>query len=322
MGNPPHFTDFWPGAGVCYKAFTKEPGVGQRIFDRVMSGSIYTAGWTLDDIPWSRFDASKADWGMIAAVKAAALVEYNAPAYVAYLARVFGGAEGSIADFARWGDEEAQHGLALGRWAEMADPDWNFEQAFARFRAGYRPPHFVSDDTISVRGSRRGEMIARCVVESGTSSYYSAIRDATDEPVLKEIAGRIAADEFRHYRLFFDTLHTQDEPELPFFKRLLVALGRINESDDDELAYAYYCANVAPEEEAVKPYIRSLYAKESFARSGRIYRKHHVKKLVQMVAKAIGANPQSRIAGMAAALMWRMLRLRAGLSARAEPAAS
>jgi hypothetical protein len=276
--------------------------------------TVYAAGWTLDDIPWERFDRARADAGMIAAVKAAAMVEYNAPAYVSYLSRVFGGAENSIADFKRWGEEEAQHGLALGRWAELADPAWNFEQAFARFHSGYRPPHFASAETTSVRGSRRGEMIARCVVESGTSSYYSAIRDAAEEPVLKEIAGRIAADEFRHYRLFFDTLQAQKEPELPFWRRLLVALGRINESDDDELAYAYYCANVAPEEEAAKPYIRSLYARQSFARSGRIYRRHHIRKLVQMVAKAIGAKPQSRITEAAASLMWRALRVRAGLS--------
>jgi rubrerythrin len=274
-------------------------------------GMVYTAGWSLDDIPWERFDRTKAEAGMIEAVKAAALVEYNAPAYVSYLARVFGGADSSIADFERWGEEEAQHGRALGRWAEMADPQWNFEQAFARFRAGYKPPHFASEEANSIRGSRRGEMIARCVVESGTSSYYSAIRDATDEPVLKEIAGHVAADEFRHYKLFFDTLHAQDEPELPFWRRLLVALGRINESDDDELAYAYYCANVSPEEEAVRPYIRSLYAKESFARTGHIYRHHHIRKLVQMVAKAVGAKPQSRTTEAAATLMWSLLRFRA-----------
>jgi hypothetical protein len=283
-------------------------------------GTVYTAGWSLDDIPWERFDRTKAEPGMIEAVKAAALVEYNAPAYVSYLARVFGGAESSIADFKRWGEEEAQHGLALGRWAEMADPEWNFERAFARFRAGYKPPHFASEETTSVRGSRRGEMIARCVVESGTSSYYSAIRDATDEPVLKEIAGHIAADEFRHYKLFFDTLQVQDEPELPFWKRLLVALGRINESDDDELAYAYYSANVPPEEEAVRPYVRALYAKASFARTAHIYRHHHIRKLVQMVAKAVGARPQSRTTEAAATLMWRVLRFRAG-SAKSTAAA-
>ena len=89
-------------------------------------------------------------------------------------------------------------------------------------------------------------MIARCVVESGTSSYYSAIRDATEEPVLKEIAGRISADEYRHYKLFYEILHKQDEPELAFWRKLWVAVGRVRESDDDELAYAYYCANVPP----------------------------------------------------------------------------
>ncbi len=276
-------------------------------------GTVYAAGWSLDDVQWHSFDRSKLDPGMVAAVKAAALVEYNAPDYVAYLSRIFGGAKSTLAVFERWGDEESQHGRALGRWAEMADPAWSLEKAFERFRVGYQPQHFADGETTSVRGSRRGEMIARCVVESGTSSYYSAIRDATDEPVLKEIAGRIAADEFRHYKLFFDMLHTQDEPELPFWRRLVVALGRINESDDDELAYAYYCANVAPEEEAAKPYIRSVYAKASFARSGRIYRRHHIRKLVQMVAKAVGAKPQSRLTEWAASLMWGILRLRAGL---------
>jgi rubrerythrin len=276
-----------------------------------MTGTVYAAGWSLDDIPWANFDPTKLESGMIAAVKAAALVEYNAPAYVAYLSRVFGGSAESIADFERWGQEEAQHGLALGRWAEMADPSWNFQDAFARFYAGYQPPHFQSDDTNSIRGSRRGEMIARCVVESGTSSYYSAIRDATDEPVLQEIAGRIAADEFRHYRLFYETLQAQEEPELPFWRRLLVALGRINESDDDELAYAYYCANVLPEEEAAKPYIRSVYAKASLERTSRIYRHRHIRKLVQMVAKAVGAKPQSGITEAAASLMWRVIRFRA-----------
>ncbi len=31
-------------------------------------------------------------------------------------------------------------------------------------------------------------MMARCIVETGTSSYYSALKDATGEPVLRQIA--------------------------------------------------------------------------------------------------------------------------------------
>ncbi len=271
----------------------------------------------MDDVRWGAFDPSKVDAKLLAAVKAAALVEYNARDYVTYLKRVFRGADAqTISDIEHWGEEEIQHGLALGRWAEMADPAFNMEDAFARFRAGYKPPHFASDDQVSVRGSRRGEMIARCVVESGTSSFYSAIRDFTDEPVLKEVAGRIAADEFRHYKLFFETLNRQNEPDLPFWKKLIVAITRVQESDDDELAYAYYCANVSASNEKTTPYIREDYARAYHARAMTLYRRSHIRKLVQMVAKACGMDPQGRLAQIATALLWRMLRMRAGLSAK------
>jgi rubrerythrin len=276
-------------------------------------GTVYREGWTLDEVQWSNFDASKIEPWMITAIKAAALVEFNAPDYVSYLKRVFSDSK-TQALIEAWGKEEAQHGRALGRWAEMADPTFSLSDTFARFRAGYHPPHFNNDDTMSIRGSRRGEMISRCVVESGTSSYYSAIRDSTNEPVLKEIAGRIAADEYRHYKLFYEILNLQDEPDLPFWKKLIVAVGRINESDDDELAYAFYCAHVPANQAASQPYNRADCAKSSYKTILRIYRRQHVQRLAQMVSKAVGADPQGRIAKLAGALLWRMLRVRAGLS--------
>ncbi|HXM00302.1 MAG TPA: ferritin-like domain-containing protein [Rhizomicrobium sp.] len=273
---------------------------------------IYNEGWTLDDVQWSRFDASKVEPSLLAAVKAASLVEYAAPDYVSYLKRVFAGADAKTMDsLEKWGREELQHGQALSRWAMLADPAFDFASAFARFKAGYKPPHFDSDDEVSVRGSRRGEMIARCVVESGTSSYYSAIRDATDEPVLKEITGRIAADEFRHYRLFYETLIAQDEPDLPFWKKIAVAIGRANESDDDELAYAYYAANVPAAREAEIPYDRKKFASAYNGAAMILYQPHHVRKLVQMVARACGANPQGRLTGAVGAVAWRVLHRRA-----------
>ena len=281
-----------------------------------MTGTtVYAPGWTLDDIHWESFDPAKVERGLLAAVKSAALVELNAPDYVTYLQRVFRDSDANtLANIEQWGREEIQHGLALGRWAERADPSFDFKSAFARFRAGYTAPHFATDDPDSVRGSRRGEMIARCVVESGTSSFYSAIRDSADEPVLKEIAGRIAADEFRHYRLFLETLNAQDEPELPWWRRVLVAATRVNESSDDELAYAYYCANVPASQESSVPYSRKRFARAYHARAMRLYRRHHVGKLVQMVAKSVGANPQGRLTRAASAVLWSILRLRAGLA--------
>ena len=282
------------------------------------AGQVFNAGWSLDDIEWTRFDASKVDPVLLASMKGASLVEFNAPDYVAYLSRVFADAgEKTLDDIRRWGEEEVQHGRALGRWCEMADPSFEFQKSFSRFGAGYRPPHFASDSTHSIRGSRRGEMVARCVVESGTSSFYSAIRDACEEPVLKEIAGRIAADEFRHYRLFFETLHAQDEPELPRWRRFLVAVGRLYESEDDELSYAYYCANVPEAREASMPYDRAACSRAYHAKVMTLYTRPHVNKLVQMVAKACGANPQGRIAGVASTVAWHAFRMRAGLTRKA-----
>jgi rubrerythrin len=285
-------------------------------------GTVYKAGWTLDDVSWDLFDPAAVDPSLLAAVKAAALVEYNAPDYVIYLKRIFNsaGAE-TLGAIDQWGKEESQHGKALAHWAQLADPSFDLEQTFARFRKGYQPDHFKNEDATSIRGSRRGEMIARCVVESGTSSYYSAVRDFTEEPVLKEVAGRIAADEYRHYKLFYDTLHAQNEPELSFWRKLLVAIGRVNESDDDELAYACYCASVPPEREAVEPYSRKKYSRIAYQRSLMVYRRRHIDKLAQMVSKAIGAQPHGKLSRWAGALLWRVMRMRAGTRRNAEAAA-
>jgi len=279
-------------------------------------GVIYCAGWTLEDVDWSGFEPAKVDPGLLAAVKAASLVEYNAPDYVAYLKRVYHGApESTIRNIEHWGEEEVQHGLALARWAELADPSFDFNRSFARFRTRYRPAHFDGAD-LSVRGSKRGEMIARCVVESGTSSFYSAIRDASAEPVLKEVAGRIAADEFRHYRLFYDLLQSDAEPDLPRWRKLWVAVTRVRESDDDELACAYYCANVAPEREAEMPYKRRTYARAYHARAMTLYRRHHIDKLVKMVVKPTGFDPSGRLSGFAGAALWGLLTARAAMIGR------
>src|SRR5689334_19134635 len=131
--------------------------------------------WTLDDIPWEHFDKAKLDPEIVCLVKAAALVEYNGAAYAHHLCCVFAGDPVFRETAQRWGEEEVQHGQALARWAALADPGFDFAAAFARFKQGFRVD-FDSDR--SRRGSRTGEMVARCVVEIGTSCYYTALREA------------------------------------------------------------------------------------------------------------------------------------------------
>lgn len=255
--------------------------------------------WTLDDIRWDKFEADKVDPELLKAVKAAALVEYNAPDYVSYLCNVFSDSEEIQADIRQWGEEEAQHGRALARWAKLADPSFDFEDSFARFRV----IQGIDTGAIeSVRGSRAGEMIARCVVESGTSSFYTAIKDKTDEIVLKQIVTYMAADEFAHYKLFYDA-YKKYSGELPsVWGRLKIAVSRVNEADDDELSGAYYCANYA--EGSDVEYDRKTFANAYQKRAMGVYKRQHLNRLVSMVAKAAGLKPQGLLTRTMCTLAW------------------
>src|SRR5207248_8035728 len=195
-------------------------------------------------------------------------------------------------------------GRALAHWAAMADPGVDFAAAFARFQDGFKVDF---DSNRSRRGSRSGEMIARCIVEIGTSSYYSAMREAAQEPVLQEICGHIAADELRHYRLFYKNLERYlGHERLGRLARLKVALGRVAESEDDELAYAYYAAN-----ESEQPYERRRYSRAYAERAFPLYRPHHVERGVAMPLKAVGVTPNGRLGRLASGLAWQAMRHRA-----------
>lgn len=262
-------------------------------------------GWTLDDIAWARFDPTLVEPDHVKLVKAAALVEQNAFDYAHYLGRVFC----DNPDFAglteAWAAEEVQHGQALARWATLADPSWSFDAALARFNTHYRAN---PDAENSVRGSRSGELIARCIVETGTSSYYTALKDRTREPVLAQICAKVAADEFRHYKLFYSYLkHYISQENLSRWQRLRIAAGRIAEAEDDELACAYWAANAPPDQ----PYARVSAAAAYARRAYRVYAPHHIERLVAMSLKAAGLEPRGGVYRIANFAGWRLLQNRA-----------
>jgi hypothetical protein len=210
---------------------------------------------------------------------------------------------------ARWAVEEEQHGLALGRWAELADPTFDFNAAFARFTAMYR---ISVDSTESIRGSRWAELCARCVVETGTSSLYSALRDAVDEPVLKAICKNVAADEFRHYRLFFTHMRrmfardgVREESWTARLRRLRTALARLAEVEDDEIASAYHAGNGL-----TMPYDRVAAGEAYSARVFALYRERHVRRGAYMFAQAAGFDPEGVLAGFLARWSWWLIERR------------
>lgn len=260
--------------------------------------------WHIDQVAWDRFDPAKVDPAVVPLVKAAAMVERNGTDYAVYLNRVFADDPDFRGAVDTWAVEEVQHGDALGRWASLADPGWDYDDAFARYRAGYQLP---LDAVASVRGSRTGELIARCMVETGTSSYYAALGDATTEPVLREICRLIAADELRHYKLFYDHMRRYLSRErIGMARRLKIALGRIGESEDDELAYAWHCGNEA----ASQPYEHARCTAHYMARAMAFYRFRHIERGMGMIFKAVGLKPRGRLSDWSAKAAWRLLRWR------------
>lgn len=260
--------------------------------------------WRLEQVAWDRFDPSRLDPTMVPLVKAAAMVERNGDDYALYLKSVFHDDPDFQQAAENWAVEEIQHGDALGRWAMLADPSWDFHAAFARYRESFK---IDTKADASIRGSRTGELIARCMVETGTSSYYTALGEATDEPVLKEICRQIAADEYRHFKLFYDHMKRYLAREnLTFVQRLKVAAGRIGESEDDELAYAYHCGN----EPAGTPYDHDRCIAAYMGRAMDHYRFRHVERGMGMIFKSIGLDPRGRLSDLVAKGAWRLLQWR------------
>ncbi|NPD65528.1 ferritin-like domain-containing protein [Lichenicola cladoniae] len=260
--------------------------------------------WRIEDVSWDRFDPALVDLDVLRMVKAASVVERNGLDYAVYLNNVFTDDPDFKGAVDNWAIEEVQHGDALGHWAMLADPGWDYPSSFERYRSSYHIPLEVD---ASVRGSRTGELIARCMVETGTSSFYTAMAEATEEPVLKLICKQIAADEYRHFKLFYDHMHRYLKREkLGVMSRTRIALGRITESEDDELAYAYHCTN---EGDGVA-YDHKRCIAAYMSRAMGFYRRSHIERAMGMMFKTIGFTPHGRVSKFAARMAFAAMQAR------------
>jgi hypothetical protein len=132
--------------------------------------------------------------------------------------------------------------------------------------------------------------------------------------VLIEICKRIAADELRHYKMFYANMKRYlDVEKATKLQRLRVALGRVVETEDDELSYAYYAANCDPE----TPYERETNNKAYMRRAFEYYHPKQVERAVSMTLKASGFSPQSWYGRFAARAAWWFVRRRAAKLAAA-----
>lgn len=95
----------------------------------------------------------------------------------------------------------------------------------------------------------RLEMVARCVVETGTTAYYHTLRELSDEPVLSELLGNIRNDEvnhFKHFLKYFKELQQQAPVgRTRIAKALYGRLKELRESDSD-IALRHVWAHKGP----------------------------------------------------------------------------
>jgi rubrerythrin len=160
--------------------------------------------WTIDDLDWGRLDAqrARADTLLYYLVAGASFVETGAELYTSNLVRHFSHPALRRWLGERWQAEELQHGRALRRYVETAWPELDWPRAYEAFFAEYSA--FATVEALEDEPAL--ELVTRCVIETGTSTFYTALQRRAEEPVLRQLTGYIARDEVSHYRHFRDFL--------------------------------------------------------------------------------------------------------------------
>ena len=157
--------------------------------------------WRLADIPFDSIDVSMVheDDFLFFTLASASFVEILAGTYSENLISHFHG-DAKLTRWLKhiWQRDEVQHGRAIKRYVQTVWPEFDWDNAHRAFQAEY-----ISLCTVERLESQRAlELMARCVVETGTSSFYRALRHYVREPVLRQLIGKIETDEISHYNQF------------------------------------------------------------------------------------------------------------------------
>lgn len=227
--------------------------------------------WNWEQLPWNSLQR-----GLVAdnevlfyMVTSASLIETSTDMYTRNLVDHFAD-DAEVSDWLKngWEPEELQHGRALREYVRHAWPDFDWEAVNARFCEEYsqvcKPEMLLP--------LRSLEMVSRCVVEMGTSSYYTALHHATAEPVLGQLTRHIYEDEVGHYKHFYKYYRRYREIEGVSRTQVLGALWQRLKLIEDEDSYIA---------------LRHLYATRH---PGKRYDKGVYRKLMKRIRKLAGQH--------------------------------
>ena len=267
------------------------------------------AAWSVDSIPYDTLDRARVrgDTVLFYMVSSASLVEFASGVYTRNLTEFFDD-DDEVVDWLTqtWEKEELQHGEALKRYVQAAWPDLDWESAYEGFIAELLPCYSVD----RLAPTRALEMVGRCLVESGTATFYRMMSALATEPVLKEVARKISADEVRHYKHFYRYYLRYREIEKPGRSAVLRMLwARASEIDAEDVVYAV--KHILRTHDPSVPWHRSKYEAVRNASLRRARRHYPYTMATKMLLKPLGLNAAiSRVVAPAAASAARLLFLR------------
>lgn len=181
--------------------------------------------WSLDDLDFATIDVARMrgreDLCML--VCSASFVESTSATYAHNLVERFADdAELCAWLIEHWTPEELQHGLALKTYVRAVWPGFDWDAAYASFLAEYAQLCTCA----ALEPTKARELVARCMVEMGTTTFYQALGALCDDAVLRDLCGRIRADEVRHYKVFLRHFRRYQRLEHLHRPQMLAALWR------------------------------------------------------------------------------------------------
>ncbi|HEX5319084.1 MAG TPA: ferritin-like domain-containing protein [Stellaceae bacterium] len=158
--------------------------------------------WTVDALDWDAVSAAPTGErdSLFYLVAAASFMEITTDRYTRNLIDKFsddGEITAWLAD--HWLPEELQHGEALRRYVRTAWPEFDWDGVYEKFMGEFE--RYCAGERLEPTRTR--EMASRCVVEMGTASFYTTLSRISADPVLADLAHKIATDEVRHYKHFY-----------------------------------------------------------------------------------------------------------------------
>jgi hypothetical protein len=198
------------------------------------NSTVSSAHWRIEDIDFSvtNTEMRLQDPAILWLAIASSFIESASDVYTKNLVEYFS-TDAEISGWLalQWEPEELQHGRALRAYVEAAWPRFDWPAAFNGFLKDYSKLC-----NVEVLGPTHAlELASRCVIETGTSTLYRAIRDATTDPVLRKVANHIQRDEVRHFKYFFNFFRRYQEVDRAsrwaVAKMLIARIREIRNSD-------------------------------------------------------------------------------------------